>query len=89
MRCSFPQTFLSLEHRYVSGRLRPRNPSQITVGYHIRLLRYFRLIAPLSRDIVLLFGTPPRIESTGQLKYKRTSGFVAEKLGDRLTRRWL
>ena len=63
--------------------------SQIAVGYHIRILRYFRLVDPAGPAIVLMFGAPPRAESTGQLKYKRTSRFIAQKLGDRLTTRWL
>ena len=63
--------------------------SQIAAGYHIRILRYFRLVGPAGLEIVLMFGALPKAETTGQLKYKRTGRFIAQKLGDRLTTRWL
>jgi hypothetical protein len=63
--------------------------SQIRSAYRSRLLRYFRLESPVTPDIVLAFGTPPRTEGTGQAKYGRTRAFLAEKLGDRLTTGWL
>ena len=62
---------------------------QISAAYRSRVLRYFRLVGPVTPDMVLAFGTPPRPEATGQVKYARTRTFLTEKLGDRLTTGWL
>jgi len=62
---------------------------QVSAAYRSRVLRYFRLLSPMTPDIVLAFGTPPRPEGAGQVKYPRTRAFLSEKLGDRLITRWL
>jgi hypothetical protein len=64
--------------------------TQISAAHQSRLLRYFRLVSPsLTRDIVLIFGAPPKIGIYGQIKYAQTRNLIAAKLGDRLVKKWL
>jgi hypothetical protein len=64
--------------------------TQISAAHQSRLLRYFRLASPsLARDVVLIFGAPPKVGIYGQIKYAQTRNFIAAKLGDRLVKKWL
>jgi hypothetical protein len=63
--------------------------SEISSAHQSRLLRYFRLASRLvSRDIVLIFGAPPKVGTNGQMKYAQTRAIIAAKLGDGLIGEW-
>jgi hypothetical protein len=65
--------------------------SQVSSGYHSRLLRYFSLeAADIQPRVVLVYGAPPKANAmAGQLKYRQTRDLLSQKLDGRFISGWL
>ena len=64
--------------------------SQFQRARQSRLLRYFSLThSAHAKDVVLVFGAPPKEVLGADLKYQLTGKAVAEKLGGRLVKEWI
>jgi hypothetical protein len=64
--------------------------SQFQHARQSRLLRYFSLVhSAHAKDVVLVFGAPPKEAIGADLKYQLTGKAVSAKLGERFVKGWI